>query len=99
MRSCPGSAGADLGRALFAPVLFDPVQPPNHARFLFLNRHAGDFWRDWDQAADDAARNSHDLRRGQLAGILTGMGDVGVHWSGPWILRGWRLVVGAVGGR
>jgi hypothetical protein len=41
-------AANELGRALYAPILADPT---NHARFLFLNRHAGDFWRDWNQAA------------------------------------------------
>jgi len=43
-----------LGRALFAPVLADPVRPANHARFNFLDPRAHDFWIDWERAADDA---------------------------------------------
>ena len=43
-----------LGRALFAPVLADPVRPANHARFNFLDPRAHDFWIDWERAAEDA---------------------------------------------
>jgi hypothetical protein len=70
---------ATLGQALYAPILADPVKPPNHARFLFLNRHAGDFWRDRNQAADDtlallrgsAARDPYDERLSNLIAELS----------------------------
>jgi len=39
-------AANKLGEALYAPIYADPVRPPNQARFLFLDPHAGDFWRD-----------------------------------------------------
>ena len=41
-----------LGRALYAPLFTDAV--PNHARFLFLDSRAGDFWPDWDKDANEA---------------------------------------------
>ena len=44
-------AANHLGRALFSPVYADPVRPPNNARFVFLNPHATEFFRDWDQVA------------------------------------------------
>jgi transcriptional regulator with XRE-family HTH domain len=33
-------AANDVGRALYAPIFDDPIQSPNHARFLFLDRRA-----------------------------------------------------------
>ena len=83
-------AANELGRALYAPILADPVQPPNHARFLFLNRHAGDFWRDWAQAADDAVallrgsagRDPYDEKLSNLIGQLsTRSDDFRVRWA------------------
>ena len=48
-------AANDLG---FAPVLagLPPTRsgPPNNARFIFLDPHAGGFFRDWDKVANDA---------------------------------------------
>jgi hypothetical protein len=38
-----------LGRALYESV------PGNTARFVFLDRAARGFWRDWDEVADDTA--------------------------------------------
>ena len=45
-------AANDLGFALFSPVYADPVRPANTARFVFLDPHAVDFFRDWDMVAD-----------------------------------------------
>jgi transcriptional regulator with XRE-family HTH domain len=51
-------AANDLGRALYSP-LYDqaaghtPGQPPNSARFIFLDPGAGDFFLDYDKAAKD----------------------------------------------
>lgn len=51
-------ASNDLGRALFSPVWSSSTRraggPVNHARFTFLDPHAGNFWVDWERAADDA---------------------------------------------
>ncbi|MEU4563447.1 helix-turn-helix transcriptional regulator [Actinoplanes sp. NPDC023936] len=83
-------AANELGRALYAPILADPVKPPNHARFLFLDRHAGDFWRDWAQAADDAVallrgsagRDPYDEKLSNLIGQLsTRSDDFRVRWA------------------
>jgi Predicted transcriptional regulators len=35
-----------LGLALYSPIYADPVRPPNNARFVFLDPHATEFYRD-----------------------------------------------------
>jgi transcriptional regulator with XRE-family HTH domain len=68
-----------LGRALFCPVYADPVRPPNNARFLFLDPRATEFFRDWDQVANDAVamlraeagRDLYDRRLSDLIGELS----------------------------
>jgi hypothetical protein len=68
-----------LGRALFSPVYTDPVRPPNNPRFIFLNSRATDFFRDWDQVANDtvatlraeAGRDRYDRRLTDLIGELS----------------------------
>lgn len=43
-----------LGRALYAPVFEDPVEPANIARFMFLDEsRAREFWLTWETMADD----------------------------------------------
>ncbi|MFE2836113.1 helix-turn-helix domain-containing protein [Streptomyces mirabilis] len=42
-----------LGRALYSVAYTDARQAPNLARFTFLNPQARQFWRDWDEVADD----------------------------------------------
>jgi transcriptional regulator with XRE-family HTH domain len=46
-------AANPLGRALFAPVFDSLAQPPNSARFAFLDPRAADFYDDWDGATND----------------------------------------------
>ena len=68
-----------LGRALFSPVYADPVRPPNNARFVFLDPHATEFFRDWDEVADDtvamlraeAGRDAYDRRLTDMIGELS----------------------------
>ena len=72
-------AANPLGRALFSPVYADPVRPPNNARFIFLDPHATEFFRDWDQVANDtvamlraeAGRDLYDRRLTDLIGELS----------------------------
>ncbi|MBK3568872.1 helix-turn-helix transcriptional regulator [Streptomyces sp. MBT62] len=52
-------AANSLGRALFAPLHTGAAQPPNHARFIFLDPRSHTFWDDWDHAADDAVALLH----------------------------------------
>ncbi len=79
-----------LGLVLFAPVYADPVGPPNNARFVFLDPHATEFFRDWDKVANDvvallraeAGRDPHDRRLSDLIGELsTRSGDFRVRWA------------------
>ncbi|WP_369035256.1 helix-turn-helix transcriptional regulator [Streptomyces adonidis] len=72
-------AANDLGRALFAPLYADPARPPSNARFVFLDPHAPEFFRDWAEVANDvvamlraeAGRDAHDRRLTDLIGELS----------------------------
>jgi hypothetical protein len=44
------SSPPTLGRALFSPIY---ASPPNTTRFVFLDPHATEFFRDWDKVATD----------------------------------------------
>ena len=83
-------AANHLGFALFSPVYADPVRPANTARFVFLNPHATEFFRDWDKVANDtvailhaeAGRNAYDRRLSDLIGELsTRSDDFRSRWS------------------
>jgi transcriptional regulator with XRE-family HTH domain len=68
-----------LGRALYAPVLDDPVRPANTARFTFLDPRGVEFYRDWEATAKDmvavlraeAGRNPYDRGLTDLVGELS----------------------------
>lgn len=46
-------AANELGRALYSELFAEPVQPPNNARFVFLNPRSKDFYVDWEHGAND----------------------------------------------
>jgi transcriptional regulator with XRE-family HTH domain len=80
----------DLGYALFSPIYADPVRPPNNARFIFLDPHAGGFFRDWDKVANDtvallraeAGRDPYDRQLSDLIGELSTRSDqFRVRWA------------------
>jgi len=80
----------DLAKALFSDVLRDPVQPPNLARFAFLDPRARALWVDWEKAAGDtvailraeAGRNPYDRALSDLIGQLsTRSEDFRVRWA------------------
>ncbi|HMD91193.1 MAG TPA: helix-turn-helix transcriptional regulator [Trebonia sp.] len=68
-----------LGAALYAPVLDDPMRPANTARFTFLSPRAQDFYLDWDRTARDmvavlraaAGRDPYDKPLSDLVGELS----------------------------
>lgn len=79
-----------LGRALYAPVFERRDRPPNSARFVFLDPHASDFYRDWQKAADDvvavlraeAGRDPYDRCLSDLVGELsTRSEDFRARWA------------------
>jgi hypothetical protein len=57
----------------------DPVRPANHARFVFLDPRAHDFYGDWERAANDtvailrseAGRDPYDRGLSDLVGELS----------------------------
>jgi len=68
-----------LGYALYPELFRDPVRPVNHARYVFLDPGAPDFYWDWDTIADDtvailraeAGRNPYDRALTDLIGELS----------------------------
>ena len=79
-----------LGLALYAPIYADPVRPPNNARFIFLDPHATEFFRRWDQIANDtvallraeAGRDPYDRQLSDLIGDLsTRSAEFRVRWA------------------
>ena len=83
-------AGNPLGRALYAPILDDPANQANTARFTFLNPAAHTFFPEWERAADDmvatlrgyAGRNPHDKQLTDLIGELVTRSDTFRHrWA------------------
>jgi transcriptional regulator with XRE-family HTH domain len=68
-----------LGRALYAPLFDSREQPPNAARFTFLDPAAQQFFPDWEKNAKDlvamlrseAGRNPYDRALSDLVGELS----------------------------
>jgi transcriptional regulator with XRE-family HTH domain len=77
-----------LGRALYAPVFESREQPPNSARFTFLDPAAQDFYVDWERTAKDlvahlrseAGRNPYDRDLSNLVGELSTRSDEFRSW-------------------
>ncbi|MCP2330763.1 Transcriptional regulator, contains XRE-family HTH domain [Actinoalloteichus cyanogriseus DSM 43889] len=72
-------ASNQLARAFYSDVHASPSQPPNLARFQFLDPAARRFYPDWDLFADisvaiirtEAGRNPHDKELHDLVGELS----------------------------
>jgi transcriptional regulator with XRE-family HTH domain len=81
-------AANQLGRALYAPLFESREQPPNSARFTFLDPAAQDFFLDWEKAAKDlvatlrsqAGRNPYDRALSDLVGELSTRSDAFRTW-------------------
>jgi transcriptional regulator with XRE-family HTH domain len=83
-------ASNSLALALYSEIHAETVQPPNVARFTFLNRKAREFFVDWDRAATDVVavlratvgRNPHDKALSDLVGELSTQSDeFRVRWA------------------
>jgi transcriptional regulator with XRE-family HTH domain len=83
-------ASNKLARALYSDIHAETVQPPNVARFTFLNPAARDFFVDWDRAASDivsglrieAGRHPYDKPLSDLVGELsTRSEEFRVRWA------------------
>ena len=80
---CDYLAANQLGRALYAPLFESREQPPNSARFTFLDPAAQEFFVDWEKAAKDlvaalrsmAGRNPYDRALSDLVGELSTRSD------------------------
>ncbi|MDW5598313.1 helix-turn-helix transcriptional regulator [Conexibacter stalactiti] len=80
-----------LGRALYGPIFDSPEQPPNHARFIFLDPRSHELYPDWwEEAADitvallrvTAGRNPYDRELSDLIGQLsTRSAEFRVRWA------------------
>lgn len=79
-----------LGRALYDPLFASGTQAPNHARFVFLDPRATDFWVDWEfQGAEvvgalraAAGRDPYDKDLTDLIGELVTRSDRFRTWWG-----------------
>jgi transcriptional regulator with XRE-family HTH domain len=73
----------ELGRALYSEMYIDPVRPANHARFVFLDPRARDFYPDWDSVANitvanlrsEAGHDPYDRDLSDLVGELSTRSD------------------------
>jgi transcriptional regulator with XRE-family HTH domain len=83
-------AANSLGRALYAPVYAANTATPNNARFLFLDDHASEFFREWDKTANDtvamlraeAGRDPYDRKLSDLIGeLVTRSAEFRARWS------------------
>ena len=79
-----------LGYALYSEIHAESVQPPNSARYTFLNPSAREFFVDWDKAATDVVallratvgRNPYDKSLSDLVGELsTRSEEFRVRWA------------------
>ena len=85
---CDYLAANQLGRALYAPLFESREQPPNSARFTFLDPAAQEFFIDWEKAAKDlvaalrsmAGRNPYDRALSDLVGELSTRSDAFRTW-------------------
>jgi hypothetical protein len=85
---CDYLAANQLGRALYAPLFESREQPPNSARFTFLDPAAQEFFVDWEKAAKDlvaalrsmAGRNPYDRALSDLVGELSTRSDAFRTW-------------------
>ncbi|MFD4351257.1 helix-turn-helix transcriptional regulator [Nocardia sp. NPDC058518] len=83
-------AGNPLGQALMAPMLDDPSNRANNARFVFLSPASRSFYPDWEKGADDivatlhayAGANPLDKDLTDLIGeLVTRSDDFSARWS------------------
>jgi transcriptional regulator with XRE-family HTH domain len=83
-------AANELGRALYAPMFDSREQPPNSARFTFLDPAAVDFYPDWERVAtelvahlrSEAGANAYDRQLSDLIGELSTRSDeFRVRWA------------------
>jgi transcriptional regulator with XRE-family HTH domain len=85
---CDYLAANQLGRALYSPLFESREQPPNSARFTFLDPAAQEFFLDWEKAAKDlvaalrsmAGRNPYDRALSDLVGELSTRSDAFRTW-------------------
>jgi transcriptional regulator with XRE-family HTH domain len=85
---CHYLAANQLGRALYAPLFESREEPPNSARFTFLDPTAQEFFLDWEKAAKDlvgalrsmAGRNPYDRALSDLVGELSTRSDAFRAW-------------------
>ena len=72
-------AANQLGRALYAAHFDSPAQPPNTARFVFLDERAENFYIEWNRVTKDvvailrgeAGRDPYDRELSDLVGELS----------------------------
>jgi transcriptional regulator with XRE-family HTH domain len=83
-------AANPLATAFYQPLFDTPVQPPNLARFTFLDERSRDFYPDWEMFADvtvailrtEAGRDPHNKELHDLIGELSTLStDFRARWA------------------
>jgi len=91
---CSLDLTANLGLALFSPMFADPVRPANTTRFIFLDAHATEFFREWDKVANDtvallraeAGREPYErLLSDLVGGLSTRSGEFPLRWAAHYV--------------
>ena len=78
-----------LGRALYSEDFDSHAQPPNTARFVFLDDRSGSFYTDWSTVAADvvavlraeAGRDPYDRELSDLVGELSTRSELRTLWA------------------
>jgi transcriptional regulator with XRE-family HTH domain len=85
-----------LGRAVYADVFDGQTGPPNHARYVFLDHRAREFFDDWPAVAHDTARilrseAGRDLDDPGPAELIEELSQVSAEFRAVWSKRDVRL--------
>jgi transcriptional regulator with XRE-family HTH domain len=86
----------DLGRALFSPIYADSVRPPNTGWFTFLDSQAIEFFRQWDNVANDVvallrAEVGRDPYDRELSDLIGELSTRSVEFRGRWAAHDVRI--------
>jgi transcriptional regulator with XRE-family HTH domain len=89
-------AANTLGRAVYAEIFDGQTGPPNHARYVFLDVRARDFFDDWSAVAHDTARilrseAGRDLHDPGPAKLIEELSQISAEFRAVWSQHDVRL--------
>ena len=89
-------AANELGHAVYADIFDSGTDPPNHARYVFLDDRARDFFDDWPAVAHDTARilrseAGRDLQDPLAAELIEELSQTSAEFRAVWSQHDVRL--------